>query len=139
MKTNLDGLFKTDDTIEKDGVWFDINEDVGFRLRRFNDRNPKVKAAMSKHYKPYAKQIDIGSIAPDKEREILTKLFVDSCLIDWKGVEIDDEKKDFERNLAISFFEELPDLMQTLFDYAKDFNNFRESYSDGDVEYLGKS
>ena len=139
MKTNLDVLFKTDDKIEKEGIWFDIDEEIGFRMRRFNDRNPKVKAAMAKHYKPFARQIDMGSIAADREREILTNLFVDSCLIDWKGVEIDGEKKEYDRNVAISFFNELPDLMQTLFDYAKDFNNFREKFNEGDVEYLGNS
>lgn len=139
MKTNLDGLFKTDATIEKDGIWFDVSETTGFRMRRFNDRNPKVKAALAKHHKPYARQIELGSLAADKERDIFTKLFVDSCLMDWKGVEIDGEMKDFDRNLAIKFFTALPELQQTLFDYAKDFANFKEEYGEEEVVALGNT
>lgn len=139
MKTNLDNLFKADESVEKNGVWFDIDDAVGFRLRRYNDRNPKVKAAIAKHFKPYARQIDLGSLAADKERDIMTKLFVDSCVIEWKGVEIDGEVKEYERNLAIKFFIELPELMNTLFEYAKDFANFREGHNEEDTQALGNS
>jgi len=127
MKTNLDKFYKTDKKIETEGIWFLISENVGFLIKRFGGYNaPDVKAALAKHYKPYAKQVDNGTISPEKEREILAKSFVDSVVLDWKGVEIDEKIVPFSKEVAIPFFLGLPDLMDALTTYASNADNYRE-------------
>ena len=128
MKTNLDNLYKTDKGYETEGIWLEISEGVGFKVKRFGGFNASsVKQSLAKYYKPYSKQIEAGTLPESKEAEISTKVFVDSCVLDWKGIEIDGEVKEFSKDLCIKFLLELPELSKVLVDYATDKNNFKES------------
>lgn len=126
MKTNLDKFFKLGNSHLENGVWFEISDSIGFLVKPFNQSNQSTKAAMAKHYKPFARQIEMGTLQESKEREILARVFVESCLLDWKGVEIDGVATDFSREVAIKFLTNLPELFQTLMNYASDMKNYRE-------------
>lgn len=126
MKTNLDQFFKTDKALEKDGVWFDISSDIGFLVRPFKQTNPRVKAAMANHYKPYARQIELNSLDLAKQFEINIKIFIDVCLVEWKGVEADGKPLELTTENAIKFFTGLPDLFDTLWKHSTDFTNYKE-------------
>jgi hypothetical protein len=126
MKTNLDKFFKTNDDFEKNGVWFDVSDEIGFLVRPFKGSNPRVKAAMAHHYKPYARQIELGTLDPAKQNEIQIKLFIDVSLVEWKGVEIDDKPAACTPENALKFFLALPDLFDTLWRHANDFTNYKE-------------
>lgn len=127
MKTNLDSIFKTNTNDEVDGIWMDINETVGFRVARFGGANDRLmKAASAKYYKPYARQADKGTLDSKKEREIMVNVFVGSCLRDWKGVEADGQEIPFSHEAAVKLFLALPDLFDTLHEYASDISSFRE-------------
>lgn len=127
MKTNLDNFYKTNKKEEKEGIWFDISEDVAFRVKRFGGSNSEaVKRAMAKHHKPYARRIENGSLDAKKEDEIMAKVFVESCLVDWKGVEIDGKDTPFDVETAIKFFINLPDLRIELFEFATSAKTYRE-------------
>jgi hypothetical protein len=127
MKTNLDTLFKTSDSMETTGIWMTVSEDVGFLVKRFGGYNtPKVKAATAKYYKPYARLIENGTIAPEKEKEIMTKIFVESSLMDWKGIEIDGKPAPFSKEVATEFLLSLPELAESLLSYASDSKNYKE-------------
>jgi len=126
MKTNLDKFFKTNSQLEENGVWFDIVPDeVGFLVRPFKGTNPRIKAAMAAYYKPYAKQIEMGTMDLDKQNEIQIKLFIDVCLVNWKGVEIDGQEVPCNKENALRVFRELPDLFDTLWKHCQDFNNYK--------------
>lgn len=128
MKTNLDKLFKNDESREKEGVWFQLSDEVGFLIKRFGGNNhPSVKAAIAKHHKPYSRQIEMGTLSDKKSAEIMTRVFVESCITDWKGIEIDGEVKQFDKELCIKFLIGLPELADTLLAYASDTGNYRES------------
>ena len=127
MKSNLDKLFKNDESLEGNGIWLNLSEESGFLVRRFGGYNSqKVKAALAKHYKPYARLIDNGTLDPLKEKEITTRVFVESCVIDWKGIEIDGKEVPFSQDVAINFLLKLPELLETLVSYASDSKNYRE-------------
>lgn len=125
MKTNLDKFFKTDENLEKNGIWFDISTEIGFLLRPFKPSNPRVKAALANHFKPHARQVELGTLEDAKAQEMQIKLFIDVCLVDWKGVEIDDKEAECNPENALKFFKALPDLFDTLWKHAGDFNNYR--------------
>lgn len=126
MKTNLDSIFKTSKESERNGQWFDLNEKTGFLIRRFNATNPRAKGAMAKYYKPYAKQIENETLSVEKNLEINIHLFLDVCLVDWKGVEIDGKEVPYDRETGLKLFQSLPDLFDTLWKHSNDFKNFRE-------------
>lgn len=128
MKTNLDSLFKTNSEDEKNGKWFELKNDDGteFLVRRFTGTNPRAKAAMAKYFKPYARQIENDTLSLDKVTEININMFLDVCLVDWKGVVIDGTEVKFDHDTAFKMFRALPDLFDTLWKYANDFKTYRE-------------
>lgn len=126
MKTNLDADFKTNSAYEKDGVDIVIREGLSFRVRRFNAQNPRVKAAMAAYYKPYARQVELGTLDQSIVDDITRKLFVDVCLASWEGVEIDGKEAEFDKETALNLFRHLPDLFDTLWRAANNMDNYKE-------------
>ncbi len=126
MKTNLDTLFKTSPALEKNGVWFEISEGTAFLLRPFRATNPRIKAAMAKYYKPYARQIENDSLDIDKQRDINVNLFLDVCLVDWKGIEIDGADVKYDREAGLKLFKGLPELFDSLWRHAQDYKNYKD-------------
>lgn len=126
MKTNLDSVFKVNSTLEKDGVWFLVNEETGFLVRRFSPMNPQYRSAITTLLKPFARQIQLGQMDPKKELEIGVKVFVRICMVDWKGIVIDGENVPYSEETAIKFFLALPELFKRIEEYASDFSSYRE-------------
>jgi len=126
MKTNLDKFYKIDSGLSESGIWFDVTDGTGFKLRPFKQSNPRIKAAMANYFKPYARQVEMGTISIEKQLEIQIKIFIDVCLVEWKGVEIDDRPAELNKENAMKFFTQLPDLFETLWKHANDFNNYKE-------------
>jgi hypothetical protein len=127
VKTNLDKLFKTNEELEKSGIVVVLSETLEFNLKRFGGKNSTpVRAAYAKYHKPYARQIEMGTFDKEKEREILIKIFVDSCMLGWKGVEIDGAPAEFSRENAVKLLIALPELFETLFEQASKVDNFKE-------------
>lgn len=128
MKTNLDSLFKTNADMEKEGIWFEVSIGVSFRLRRFGGSNAnKVAQSMAKYHKPYAKLIDSKKLSEEETAEIMAKVFVDCCLVEWKGVKNEhgeDIPYTFEN--AVSLFKSLPELFTALFNHCQSVDSFRE-------------
>lgn len=137
MKTNLDTFFKMDEEVEKTGVWFNISDTVGFLIKPFRPSNPNVKRAMASYFKPYARQIEMGTMDPRDEREVMAKVFVNSSLVDWKGVEIDGKLTPFSKDVAVQFLTGLEPLFETLMTHAQDFKNYKQE--EEDREELGNS
>lgn len=131
MRTNLDKKFKMDNGLEQNGVWVVVAEDVEFLVKRFGGFNSqKVRAAMAEYLKPYAKKIEAGTLSPEKEHEVGVKVFVESCMADWKGVkeEVDGKLVDipFSNENAIKLFCQLPELFSTLVSEAQNSENYKE-------------
>ena len=78
METNLDRMYKTDKNLEENqGVFFQVDEGVGFYLKRFGGFNTtKTKQAYSKYAKPYARQIQKDTIDAKTERKIYINIFI---------------------------------------------------------------
>ena len=135
MKTNLDRFYKTNPTYEKEGVNFVLVEEdkangveeISMVVRRFNSSNPRVKAAMAAYYKPYTRMIELGTLPQEKSDEITIRLFIDVCLVSWKGIR-DESGKEIECNKdnAFSLLKSLPDMFESIWKYANSFESFKE-------------
>lgn len=128
METNLDAFFKTDEKLEKEGVWFDVPGGSSFLMKRFGGENSQgVKAAMAAHYKKHSKQIANDTLPADKQLEIVFKTFIASSVVDWKGVkDKDGNELEFSPENCLRLFMRLKKLGETLIEYASDFENFKE-------------
>lgn len=126
MKSNLDKFFKTSEVLEQQGILFEVSDGVRFHIKRFDGTNPQVKALMAKYYKPFAKTIEMGAMSDEKQNEILIRVFVESSMLGWTGIEIDGEPKEFEVETAVKLLKMLPIMASNLIAHASDFKNFRE-------------
>lgn len=132
MKTNLDKVFKTSTDKEKEGIWFPVNDEVSFRIRRMFGSNARRNAEISsKYYGPYASQIKLKTLSEEKQDELALKIFIESTIIDWKGIKTEDEngeEKDFPFTMenAVQLFESMPDLREAIMEASMDAKNFKE-------------
>lgn len=127
MGTNLDKFFKASSELESEGVDFDIDDKISFKVRRFGSNNPRIKAALASYYKPYARQVEMGTLAAEKSLEINIKLFIDCCLVSWTGIEDENGVAiEFNKENALKLFKGLPDLFETLWKHANTFENYKE-------------
>lgn len=127
METNLDGLYKTNRDMETEGNWFEVADGVAFKIKRFGGYNsPEIKKAVAKYHKPHALMISKGLLPDAKEREIHTRAFVESSIVDWKGITIGDEVAEFTVDKAVEMLVGLPDLVEVLMQEASNFENYRE-------------
>lgn len=126
MSTNLDSLFKNDTKSEESGVIFDIGNGVNFTLRRFGGVNSKkVQKAVAFYHKPYARLIELGTMDEKLLEVINIKVFCESCLVTWEGIEMDGQKLECNLDNAVKLFVELPELFATLFKHANDTANYK--------------
>lgn len=134
MKTNLDSLLKTNTDLENEGVWFKIG-DCRFLVRRWGGDNEHFSKAMAKYHKPFTRQIQLGSLTPKQNLEILAKVFASACLVKWEGIKADDKDLEFNFDNAVNLLLTLPELFDILYQEANSIRNYKEEYK----EELGNS
>ena len=121
---NLNAVYKTDESLEKEGFWYEVMEGVSFKLKRFGGRNSFHMAQIrTEVYGPHTnKKLD-----PEKEEELLTKVFCYSCIADWKGVcDMLGNEIAYEKEESVKMMMELPDLKERLMMECSKVNNYRE-------------
>jgi len=128
MKTNLDKFFANDEKSETEGIWVEVADGVEFKLKRFGGRNSsKIKYLQQKYLKPYARQIEKGLLDDKKERALYIKIFVEACMVDWKGIKDEsDATIDYSLDNAQQLFTDLPDLFDFLVGSATNDEAYRE-------------
>lgn len=131
MKTNLSSLYSTDKEVEKNGKWFEIAEGVSFKMKRFGGANAnKIAEVRARYFKPYVRQIKNNTLDKALQQELFVKVFVDTCMCDWKGLEDDEGVINYSRENAITLFTTTPDLFDELLDMSMEMGEFKEGNED---------
>ena len=126
MKTNLDKLYKTNSSLENDGVDFEISPGVAFVIGRYHAKSKTLREAMAKETKPYTKQLQNNTISEEKAFEISVKAFVSGCVRGWKGIVINGEEVPYSEQACVELLMGLPDLFETLQEYASNRKHYLE-------------
>lgn len=90
--------FKTNDSLEKSGVWLDYGT-FKVLIARAGGANVKFQKLLDHLMKPYKRQLETESLPEAKGQEILRTAYARAIILDWqvavdaKGVAIDDEEK----------------------------------------------
>lgn len=89
MKFN-DVFYQTDETLERDGVWIPITDDVELLIARLN--NPVHIAAMDRQREPWRLIILQGGTIPEETvREMNIAALAEGVLRGWRGKFEDDD------------------------------------------------
>lgn len=136
MKTNLSKAFGTNKELELEGKWFEIAEDISFRMRRTGGANShRFNELRALYFKPYARQIKTDSLNNKTYDSLFVQVFVDACMVDWKGLlDEDDNQIPYSKEVAIKLFTEHSDLFDTVVELTGSMDEFKEG-----LEEMGNS
>ena len=136
--SNLFKQFQTDPEKEKDGieVQYAPNDDgtvPTFRIARRANFNVKYRKALENATRPVRRLIELGSLDPAKDREIMMNVFITAILLGWKDVQDKDGKViPYNQANALLLFKTLPDLYEDLNEQAGKASLFREESLESD-------
>lgn len=129
---SLYSQFATDKSAEVEGVWveYGANEDgsiPAFKISRMSKANKKYTKALERATRPHRRAIELETMNNDLAERLFMEVFVDTVLLDWKGIkQRDGEELEFCKKNALKLFEDLPELYDDLQEKAKKASLFRE-------------
>jgi|TARA_R110000787_G_scaffold36139_1_gene92447 hypothetical protein len=125
--------YATDTAAEQDGVWEPLADGIEIRVARVG--NPNYQRIWEREIKPYRAQVDRGLMADDKMTEIIIKVMAEAVLLDWKNVEYEGKKLQYNRANALRILTELPDFRADVLFLA----NQQASYRAAEIEEAEKN
>lgn len=142
---NLYSQFKTDESLETEGVWIEYGETedgkpIRIRIARAGGANQKFAKALEKATRPYKKAIQTGTLDNKTADRLYREVFVDTIVLGWENVQGPDGKDlEFTRENVLKLFADLPDLFTDLREQASSAAIFREELLEADLGNSGKS
>ena len=131
--------FETDNAKEIEGVpvKYAPNADgtiPTFYLSRMGKANKKYSKALDKATKPYARQMQLGTLAEETAEDLFRGVFVKTVLKGWENVRGKDGLElEFTPENAADLFKKLPDLYDDLQEKARSAALFREEVNEADA------
>lgn len=126
--------FGTSKDLEVQGVEIHFGKSI-FKVARLGGANKRYKEIAQNLLKPHQRQMDLGILDEEIQKEILIKSFVKGALKGWENVTDKDGKElKFSEENAIKLFQDLPDLYFKLEEVATDIESFQE----GEAEKAAK-
>lgn len=112
-------IFKTDETCEKDGVWFELGDAGRFKLARAGGQNKKFKQLLSKLMRPHRRKIQTDTMPEGEAQKLMVKAFSRAVIMDWEGVtDPDGEELAFNYDNCFKVMMDLPDLFSEIHETA---------------------
>ena len=131
--------FETDNAKEIEGVpvKYAPNADgtiPTFYLSRMGKANKKYSKALDKVTKPYARQMQLGTLAEETAEDMFRGVFVKTVLKGWENIRGKDGLElEFTPENAADLFKKLPDLYDDLQEKARSAALFREEINEADA------
>jgi hypothetical protein len=112
--------FKTDKTLEVEGVWVKLDESSAIKVARMN--NPKMQAFVRKRSRITRR----GAGAPDIPDDVIIEGMSQFVLIDWEGMQ-DDTGTDLPYSNAAAYrvLKEISDFRSLVIDLSQNMETFR--------------
>lgn len=96
FKTNLHKQYITDEDKQENGVWYDVENGVSFKVRRISSK-ASIKARKESEAK-YTVNLRNAKLSDDQMEEIALHQLAFGILSDWKGIMQDSKEKDEDGN-----------------------------------------
>lgn len=133
--------FRTDRTLEIEGVWLEValndhnDNPIRIKIARMGSSNKRYTKALEQASKPHQSAIQNSALDNEIAKRMLQKVFLDTILLDWEnlpkseltGNDDDEELLEFNRDNAEALFAELPELYDDWEQRARSAAAFREA------------
>lgn len=142
---NLYKLFKTDEDLEKEGIWIEYGSDdegapVRIKVARAGGQNTAFSKALEKATRPHRKALQTGLLDDKTADRLFKNVFADHVVLGWENVTNSaGENLPFNRENVLKLFEDLPDLFTDLREQAANVALFREEIREEDLGNSGRS
>lgn len=124
--------FETNEELENKGIELTVAENsdgtpIKFFVARAGKSNKKYQKALEITFKPYRRQIQLGTMSEEAATALMTEVFATTILKGWENVrDKEDKPLAFNKENAVALLTKLPDLYETLSSAAGDAANFRD-------------
>lgn len=142
MTINMKGLesYVTDRSLEADvGIWLAFPDGREINVLRAGGSNKAFIRAFSKATRPYRRQIERGTMDPDKSDDIMLRVYLDHVIIGWKGfTDENGVEVPYSKEAAQYVFTRAREMFQEIVNQAGDAANFQEEEAREAAEVLGE-
>ena len=129
--------FKTNQSLEIEGVWVDIGEGAKVKVARIG--NTAYQKYLERSYKPYRKMQRTGTVPEDLQRRLFIEALAHTILLDWDGFTDDADKPVvYSVDAAISQLTEFKDFRELIVEIAAEAETFRDEEIEEEAELLAK-
>lgn len=111
--------YKTDKTLETEGVWVDFGDGVRFKIARLN--NKKAREVRERLERPYAR---MRRVPPDQQEKILTRVLAEAVVLDWEG-DVDGKGTKYSVDAAEKLMTEHTDLRDDILVVSNERETFK--------------
>lgn len=139
MSLNLN-ITKLDTTKETEGVWFDYEEGIRFKIAKWE--NPNWALKMLVLMKPYQQRQQRGKqIEETVYLDIMNKVMAETIILDWEGLKDGDEDFKYSTKNALTMLEDetLKHLKEWILERSQDIRNYYVDRIEEGVEQAKKS
>lgn len=116
MKTSLYSMFKTDTSLETEGVELKYGEtengdDIVIVIARAGGSNKQYQKALTTKLRPYRRQAETGTLAKEVADDIMLDVFAETVVKSWRNItDADGNVLQFNAENVKKVFRDLPDL-----------------------------
>lgn len=124
---------KTSADLETKGVIFEYSLDdngkpINFRIARAGGANTKYSTVLAKLVKPYRRQLQTETVSPDTIQRIMREVYAETIVLGWENVRDENgNEMEFTKENVIKLFTDLPDVFETIQEFANGNSAFLES------------
>jgi hypothetical protein len=116
--------FATNKKKEEEGVWVEGPDGAQFLIARMG--NKRAQKLADRLMRPHRSAQRKGSLADDVLVSVTRKVMAEAILLDWKGVKIDAKITPYTPELGLRLFEEIPDFVEFISDYAQQMKQYQD-------------
>lgn len=141
MKFDNLGVYERHDDIEAEtGIDVQFPNGITFTVLRAGGANQRYQRALIKHMTPaIRRKIESSRLTPDEEQSLWRSIYVDSVIIDMKGVTSGGKKVPYSQDSVAALLEAAPDMLEELRNTADKLSSFRAQEIAEEAESLGNS
>lgn len=142
---NLFKTFKTNATLETDGIWLEYGqnskgEPIRIRISRAGGSNVRFAKVMERITRPHKKALELGVLDNSVAQRLFQEGYAEAVVLDWTGVEDEnDQPLPFSREAVVKLFQDLPELFRDIKEQADNSQLFREHVRSSDLGNSGMS
>ena len=131
---SIEDLFKTDSSLETEGIEIKYGEHGSFFIARAGGANKAFNALMTKKLRPYRTAMQMGTMDDSVLESVVRECFAEKVVLGWDLVDSEGNAIPFSKQKCVELFNNLPDLFTDLMQESQRVANFVQSAREEDAK-----